>query len=212
MDYAQPGTTAQAFARPPDRAGELVVRHEDKSFADNGQLTVDHNECAAFVRDGALVGTLGPGRHTLSAQMFPFLGNLRDPTTAQYRAELYFVTSSPVSGMRFGGRAMLNEPSGRTGNATIFGEYTVRVTDPGCFLTQVAGQSDLAAIGGLFGQTITPHVERCAAAWLLEGYYTLDNIAQAGPHLAQAVAPHCGGLASYGVALVSIDNVMIKVG
>jgi hypothetical protein len=196
-------------ARPTDRAGELCVKHESESFAENSQLTVDEGQCAVFARGRQLCGIVGPGRHTLSPQHLPFLSSLHDPASGAFAASLSFVTTQPVSNIKLGGQLdRLADAAGNHVRAAAFAAVTLRAADPGRVATTLgeAGTDDLSR---LLGPELLGMIGRCASEWLQAGYFTLETIAQAGPQMAQTLAPHFGFLADYGLELVRLESLTL---
>jgi membrane protease subunit (stomatin/prohibitin family) len=200
-------------ARAPENKGELVTRCKDEGFAAHAQITVDEGEAALLLRDGQLVGVLGPGRHTLMVEAYPFLQQLAE-ADGGYRATLVFASTNPVSGLKFGGKtAMMLDQQGGQGSARLFGQYTLRVADPGRFVTQMGVGDDADASEGALSWVnaqLTKRAGSCLAEWITGGYFTVQNAASAGPQLAQAVAPRCADFGDFGLELVSIDNIGIQ--
>ena len=134
IDWFKRGVGELMIARP-DEAKELVVwKHPDPTIPMKSQLTVMADEQAVFLRDGKVVGTLGPGRHTLDSSNIPFLSNLVDSFTGGrvFIAEVFFVTMRENTGVRFGGPiGNVEDPkSGVPVETMVHGEFSFRVTNP----------------------------------------------------------------------------------
>src|SRR5262249_55647663 len=106
MDFVKGGVQELAIARPDAFKGALVYKHPDPTIPNRARLTVGADEVALFFRDGVFVGQLGPGLHRLESSAIMFLDQLIDKFTGGnlYRAELWFVTTREVTGLKFGGR------------------------------------------------------------------------------------------------------------
>lgn len=138
LDFVKRGVSEMMIARPDEKKNLLVYKHPDKTVPTFAQLTVDADEAAVFLRDGAVVGTLrtaGAGqRHTLSTQNIPFLSNLIDSFTGGnvFVTDLFFVTMRPIYNVPFGGElGYMEDPLlGEMVTPRIFGTFSFQVTDP----------------------------------------------------------------------------------
>ncbi len=143
MDFVKQGVQEICIARPDQLKNLIVYKHPDETVPFWSQLTVDADECAVFFKDGQVMGVLGPGRHTLSTQNIPFLSNLVDRFTGGnvFKAEVFFVTTRPLRGLKFGGRFdnMVDPVTQVRCNPRIFGEYAAQITDPTRFIVGYTG-------------------------------------------------------------------------
>lgn len=178
MDFVKKGVQEMMLARPDDKKNLLVWKHPDNTVPMYSQLTVDADEAAVFLRDGALVGTLrtaGAGqRHTLSSQNIPFLGGLVDKFTGGnvFVTDLFFVTMRPIYNVPFGGElGYMEDPLlGEMVTPRIFGTFSFQVTDPEKLIIKYLGvratsEAEQAQwIKGLFMNSVTTVVgEVCVA-------------------------------------------------
>ncbi len=197
-------------ARPDDKQGDLVAPFGADHLSANAQVVVEAHEGLLVMCNGAVAGVLGPGRHTLSVQSYPFLQNLQDPTGG-FRMTLLFV-SQRVRGVQFGGRidSMVDNQGGE-GGATLFGTYSLDVIDPARLVMQLVGADgdSQAAISWVTAQ-LKQLLEGCLVEWVSGGYYTIQNAQTAARKLVEAVPPHCAHFAEYGLKLLSIDNLKIQ--
>jgi membrane protease subunit (stomatin/prohibitin family) len=147
FDFIKNGVRELMIARPDDKKDLIVFKHPDPTIPDYAQLTVDADEAAVFLRDGALVGvlrTLGAGeRHLLTSQNVPFLGQLVDKLTGGnvFMTDLYFVTMRPIYDQQFGGElGLLEDPLlGEMITPRIFGTFSFQIVDPVAFLLKYVG-------------------------------------------------------------------------
>jgi membrane protease subunit (stomatin/prohibitin family) len=147
FDFIKNGVRELAIARPDDKKDLIVFKHPDRTIPEYAQLTVDADEAAVFLQDGALVGTLrslGAGeRHTLTSENIPFLGQLLDKFTGGnvFLSELYFVTMRPVYDQPFGGElGLIEDPLlGEMITPRIFGTFSFQIVDPAAFLLKYVG-------------------------------------------------------------------------
>lgn len=147
FDFITSGVRELTIARPDDKKNLIVYKHPDRSIPNYAQLTVDADEAAVFVRDGAVVGvlrTLGVGeRHTLDSENIPFLDRVIDKFTGanMFTTDLYFVTLRPIYDQQFGGElGLIEDPLlGEMITPRIFGTFSFQISDPIPFLLQYLG-------------------------------------------------------------------------
>jgi membrane protease subunit (stomatin/prohibitin family) len=145
FDFVKQGTQEMCIARPDPAKHLIVYKHPDQTVPMYAQLTIDSDECAVFFKDGKVVGVLGPGRHTMQTSNIPFLGQIVDKFTGGnlFIAEVFFVKTTPVRGVKFGGTlADLEDPmTSLIVSPRIFGEFAAQVVDPATFVVQYVGQA-----------------------------------------------------------------------
>ena len=145
FDFVKQGTQEMCIARPDAMKQLIVYKHPDQTVPMYAQLTIDSDECAVFFKDGRVVGVLGPGRHTMQTSNIPFLGGIVDKFTGGnlFIAEVFFVKTAPVRGVKFGGTlADLEDPmTSLIVSPRIFGEFAAQVVDPATFIVQYVGQA-----------------------------------------------------------------------
>ncbi len=138
------GETRRNFiARADDAKDALVYKWPDHNIRKGTELTVAADEVAIFFRDGTSRGVLPPGRHTLTTDEVPFLGMLIDYATGGnlYVSEIYFVTTREVPSVKFGGPIgdLMDPQTQLVVSTTVFGEFSVRITDPEKFVVGYVG-------------------------------------------------------------------------
>jgi len=137
------GVQEMMIARPDGTKAEIVWKHPDRTIPMKSQLTVDSDECAVFFRNGQVIETLGPGRHSLDSANLPFLSELIDNVTGGnvFIAEVFFVNSREHTGNKFGGRiGHFEDPkSGVPVETMVHGEFSFRVIDPVKLITRLVG-------------------------------------------------------------------------
>ncbi len=143
MDWFKRGVGEMMVARPDDAKSHVVWKHPDSTIPMKSQLTVEADELAVFFRDGKVVSTLGPGRHTLDSSNLPFLSELVDSFTGGdvFIAEVFFVSTREHTGVKFGGRiGHVEDPkSGVPVETMVHGEFSFRVIDAERLITGLVG-------------------------------------------------------------------------
>jgi membrane protease subunit (stomatin/prohibitin family) len=135
------------IAVPDDRKNQIVFKHPDNNIRKFTRAIVDADELALFVNKGAVIGTLPPGQHQIDAQELPFLGGIIDHVTGgnAYRAELFFVGTREYTGQPFGGRIddVQDPQTGMIVTLRVFGDYALKVSDPGKLVLNLTGTVDV---------------------------------------------------------------------
>jgi len=152
FDFVKLGTEEMRLARPSG-THEPVVLLGESSLPVWGLLDVEPNEVAAFVRDGKVIGLVGPGRHSVHASKLAFLEGIADDK-GRLPLSLAFVRLSPLEHVPFS--AVLDRLEGRKcRRATctpadplvdpgaldavrplVDGDLTVQVIDPVAFVEE----------------------------------------------------------------------------
>ncbi|MBL8955712.1 MAG: SPFH domain-containing protein [Myxococcaceae bacterium] len=122
------------IARADGAKDHIIYKYPEHNVRMMTQLTVAADEVALFVKDGQVVGQLGPGRHQLDSSNVPFLGALLDKFTGGnlFIAEIYFVTMREFPSIKFGGPIgeMRDPDSGLGIGAMVYGDFSLKVTEP----------------------------------------------------------------------------------
>ncbi|MFT7665555.1 MAG: membrane protease subunit (stomatin/prohibitin family) [Planctomycetota bacterium] len=143
VNWFKHGVQEMMVARPDDAKSQVVWKHPDPTIPMKSQLTVEADEVAVFFRDGKVVATLKPGRHTLDSDNLPFLSNLVDSFTGGkvFISEVFFVSTREHTGIKFGGRiGHVQDPkSGVPVETMVHGQFSFKVTDPETLITGLVG-------------------------------------------------------------------------
>lgn len=103
------------------------------------QLTVEGNEAAVFYRQGRVLGVLGPGLHSLSPTMTPFLEVAKSSDQRRYECEVIFVTTRDARLDLDGSVGPLTDTSGRAVEFFLLGSAIVATTNPASVVSQGVG-------------------------------------------------------------------------
>ncbi len=215
------GEARRAFiARSDECKNDIIFKHPDSNIRWGSQLTVMADEQALFMRDGRVVGVIGPGRHTLEASNFPFLSMLIDAVTGGnlFITEVYFVSTREISQIKFGGPIgdVRDASTGLAVGTMVHGDFSIRVTDPERLVIGLVGlqrTTNDAFIGwfkNLLLKTIRDHVAELMVKkqWPLldvtSGAYTEEIEEQ----VIQGAKKHIDG---YGLTVVRLGNFTIAI-
>ncbi len=134
---------------PNEMKNEIVHRFPEEGIGDyrlGSQVIVREAQNAVFFRDGQALDTFGPGRHTIATANIPklidFIGKAFNDRTP-FPAEVYFVSMREFADIKWGTPQpiIVRNPGMGLGVALLqgFGTYSVQVSDPQQFVTQIVG-------------------------------------------------------------------------
>lgn len=135
----------------------FIWKHPIEDFNLGSQVIVHESQEAIFFRDGQMLDTLGPGRHTLETQSVPFLERFyKLPTDGQktFHAEVYFVNHTTQMGIKWGTDSrvrvhdMVNELYTEIGAG---GEFNLKIVDGRRLMMKVVGTTGRLDQAQLFG-------------------------------------------------------------
>lgn len=132
----------------PDMGLNEIVRRFPESgsgdFRIGSQLIVREGQSAVFFRDGKALDSFGPGRHTITTANIPLLVNLVRKVfsgNTPFTAEVYFVNQRDMLDQRWGTSDPITLPDRvlRMVRIRARGTYSMQVSDPQMFVSQVVG-------------------------------------------------------------------------
>lgn len=215
------GETRRIFIARPDHAkNDLVYKHPDRNIRQGTELTVGADEQALFFRDGTVRGTLGPGRHTLTSDNVPFLGLLVDLATGGnlYVSELFFVTTREVPGVKFGGPIgdLMDPQTQLVMSVAVFGDFSVRVTEPEKFVVGYAGlgRSTNDELLGWFKQLFLRTIKDTVAELIVKKSWPLLQVtsgAYTEEICAESLARSKNTVAPYGLSVANLANFHVNI-
>ena len=137
---------------PNEMENEIVHRFPEKGIGDYriaSQVIVRESQSAVFFRDGRALDVFGPGRHTIATANIPkiidFIGKAFNDRTP-FPAEVYFVSTKEFADLKWGTPQpiIVRNPGVGLGVALLqgFGTYSIQVSDPQQFVTQVVGAQE----------------------------------------------------------------------
>jgi membrane protease subunit (stomatin/prohibitin family) len=144
------GEVQQQFIARPDSSKDLVLyKWPETNIRMLSVLTVQPDEWAYFIKQGAVVGYLQGGQHKLDGAQIPFLGGLIDNVTGGnvLMAELYFISSREFANNKFGGSmGEVEDPqTGEVVRCGVFGEFVYKVVDPAKLILNLVGTQPISS-------------------------------------------------------------------
>ena len=144
------GEVQQQFIARPDSSKDLVLyKWPETNIRMLSVLTVQPDEWAYFIKQGAVVGYLQGGQHKLDGAQIPFLGGMIDNLTGGnvLMAELYFVSSREFANNKFGGSmGEVEDPgTGEVIRCGVYGEFVYKVVDPAKLILNLVGTQTISS-------------------------------------------------------------------
>ena len=128
-------------------AGEndIVWQYDQEYVRTASVLVVNEWQWAVFVRDGQIIATFEPGKHTITTANIPVLTKIYEKALGYkegaFKAKVIFISKKQFVG-KWGVRAMCKVAEDYQAPIPLMGngEYQYRIYDPNLFITQlVAG-------------------------------------------------------------------------
>lgn len=128
------------------RGTRMVQRVPAQGMADmslGSRCIVQEGQAAVFFRNGQAMDTLKPGGHTLSTENIPLISNLYKLVykDAPFQSSVYFVSLKPFRDLKWGTKEPILLEDTKFGfvNVRAFGKFSIRITDPKTFVSEVVG-------------------------------------------------------------------------
>ena len=117
---------------------------EDHEIKYGAKLTVREGQAAVFVHEGQLADVFTPGLYMLETNNMPILTTLQHwdhGFKSPFKSEIYYVNTTRFNDLKWGTKnpIMLRDPEFGPTRIRAYGTYSVRVTDPAKFLTEIVG-------------------------------------------------------------------------
>lgn len=201
-----------------DTRDTMVWRFEREGHAIKygAKLTVREGQAAVFVHEGQLADVFGPGLYMLETNNLPILTTLQHwdhGFKSPFQSEVYFVNTTRFNDLKWGTKnpVIARDPEFGPVRLRAFGTYSMRVSDPGKFLTEIVGTDGEFTSDEISYQLRNVIVQEFSRAIASSGIPVLDmaaNTADMGKLIAKAIAPT---IANYGLELPEfyIENVSL---
>ncbi len=220
IDWFKRGVGEMMVARPDDAKPHVVWKHPDPTIPMKSQLTVEADEVAVFFRDGKIVATMPPGRHTLDTSNLPFLSNLIDSFTGGnvFIAEVFFVSVREHPGVKFGGRiGHVEDPkSGVPVECMVHGEFSFRVVDAEKLIVGLVGmgRAQSHTVRSWMKEQVLKVVRDRIAELLVKNRWPLLDVTS-GAYTEEIETDVIAGLAThvagYGMEIVRLGNFVTSI-
>jgi membrane protease subunit (stomatin/prohibitin family) len=187
--------------------------HEIKYGA---KLTVREGQAAVFVHEGQLADVFTPGLYMLETNNMPVMTTLQHwdhGFKSPFKSEIYFVSTNRFTNLKWGTKnpIMARDPEFGPVRLRAFGTYSIRVTDPGRFLTEIVGTDGEFTMDEISFQIRNIIVQEFSRVIAGSGIPVLDmaaNTADLGKMVANEIS---ATIAEYGMTLpeLYIENISL---
>ncbi|MDT8856690.1 SPFH domain-containing protein [Paracoccaceae bacterium Fryx2] len=212
------GEFVDVIAWLDDTRDTMVWRFErhGNAIKYGAKLTVREGQSAVFIHEGQLADVFGPGLYMLETNNLPIMTTLQHwdhGFRSPFKSEVYFVNTTRFNDLKWGTKnpIMCRDPEFGPVRLRAFGSYSMRVTDPGKFMTEIVGTDGEFTADEISFQIRNIVMQEMSRVLASSGIPVLDmaaNTADLGKLVATAIAPK---IAEYGLALpeLYIENISL---
>ncbi|WP_136682371.1 SPFH domain-containing protein [Falsirhodobacter xinxiangensis] len=187
--------------------------HEIKYGA---KLTVREGQAAVFIHEGQLADVFGPGLYELETNNLPIMTSLQHwdhGFRSPFKSEIYFVNTTRFNDLKWGTKnpIIARDPEFGPVRLRAYGTYSMRVTDPGRFMTEIVGTDGEFTADEISYQIRNVIVQEFSRVIAGSGIPVLDmaaNTADLAKLVVQAITPTIEG---YGLTLPEfyVENISL---
>jgi membrane protease subunit (stomatin/prohibitin family) len=201
-----------------DTRDTMVWRFDrrDQAIKMGAKLTVREGQAAVFIHEGQLADVFGPGLYMLETNNMPIMTTLQHwdhGFSSPFKSEVYFVSTTRFNDQKWGTKnpIMARDPEFGPVRIRAFGTYSMRVTDPGRFITEIVGTDGEFTTDEVSMQIRNQIVQAASQALASSGIPVLDmaaNLEDLGKVIAGAIAPK---VAEYGLSIPEfyVENISL---
>ncbi|MDO5648172.1 SPFH domain-containing protein [Paracoccus sp. (in: a-proteobacteria)] len=201
-----------------DSRDTMVYRFETvgRAIKYGAKLTVREGQAAVFVHEGQLADVFGPGLYLLETNNMPILTRLQHwdhGFRSPFKSEIYFVNKTRFNNLKWGTRnpIIARDPEFGPVRLRAFGTYSMRITDPARFMSEIVGTEGEFTRDEIAYQIRNVIVQEFSRAIAASNIPVLDmaaNTDQLGKLVAKAIAPV---IETYGLTLPEfyIENISL---
>ncbi len=201
-----------------DTRDTMVWRFERQGHAIKygAKLTVREGQSAVFIHEGQLADVFGPGLYVLETNNMPILTTLQNwdhGFQSPFKSEIYFVNTTRFNDQKWGTKnpIMCRDPEFGPVRLRTYGTYSMRVSDPGRFMTEIVGTDGEFTADEISFQIRNIIVQEFSRMIAGSGIPVLDmaaNTADLAKLVATAIAPK---IAEYGLSLPEfyVENISL---
>jgi membrane protease subunit (stomatin/prohibitin family) len=190
-------------------------RYENE-IKNGAKLIVRESQAAVFINEGQLADVFTPGTYTLTTQNLPILSTLKGwkyGFNSPFKAEVYFLSMRIFTDRKWGTKnpVMMRDTDFGMVRLRAFGNYSIKVNDPGTFIRQIAGTESRFTLEELDDQLRDLVTSRFADALGASKIPALDlagNYDQLGQYVTTRIQPDFETFGTQLVKLV-VENISL---
>jgi membrane protease subunit (stomatin/prohibitin family) len=201
-----------------DTRDTMVWRFDrrDQAIKMGAKLTVREGQAAVFIHEGQLADVFGPGLYMLETNNMPIMTTLQHwdhGFSSPFKSEVYFVSTTRFNDQKWGTKnpIMARDPEFGPVRIRAFGTYSMRVTDPGKFMTEIVGTDGEFTTDEVSMQIRNQIVQAASQALAGSGIPVLDmaaNLEDLGKVIAGVIGPK---VSEYGLSIPEfyVENISL---
>lgn len=201
-----------------DSQDTMVYRFDTvgRAIKYGAKLTVREGQTAVFIHEGQMADVFSPGLYMLETNNMPVMTRLQHwdhGFQSPFKSEIYFVNTTRFNELKWGTRnpIMARDPEFGPVRIRAFGTYSMRVTDPARFMTEIVGTDGEFTSDEISFQIRNVIVQEFSRMIAGSGIAVLDmaaNTGDLGKLVADAIEPV---IAEYGLGLPEfyIENISL---
>jgi len=189
---------------------------EEHEIKYGAKLTVREGQAAVFVHEGQIADVFTPGLYMLETNNMPILTTLNHwdhGFQSPFKSEIYYVNTTRFNDLKWGTKnpIILRDPEFGPVRIRSYGTYTIRVSDPAKFLTEIVGTDGEFTMDEISYQIRNIIVQEFSRVIASSGIPVLDmaaNTADLGKLVAAEIS---GTLENYGLSMpeLYIENISL---
>lgn len=189
---------------------------EEHEIKYGAKLTVREGQSAVFIHEGQMADVFTPGLYMLETNNMPILTTLQHwdhGFKSPFKSEIYYVNTTRFSDLKWGTKnpIICRDPEFGPVRIRAYGTYTIKVSDPARFLTEIVGTDGEFTMDEISYQIRNIIVQEFSRVIASSGIPVLDmaaNTSDLGKLVVSQVAPV---LAQYGLSMpeLYIENISL---
>lgn len=212
------GEFVDVIAWLDDTRDTMVWRFERRGQAIKygAKLTVREGQAAVFIHEGQLADVFGPGLYMLETNNMPIMTTLQHwdhGFQSPFKSEVYFVSTTRFNDQKWGTKnpIMARDPEFGPVRLRAFGNYAMRVADPGKFMKEIVGTDGEFTADEVSMQIRNVIVQEVSRVLAGSGIPVLDMAANTGDLAKIVTTAITPKVAEYGLAIPEfyIENVSL---
>ncbi|RNF35077.1 SPFH domain-containing protein [Paracoccus methylarcula] len=180
------------------------------------KLTVREGQAAVFIHEGQLADVFKPGLYMLETNNLPIMTRLQHwdhGFRSPFKSEIYFVNTTRFNNLKWGTKnpIIARDPEFGPIRLRAFGTYSMRVSDPALFMSEIVGTDGEFTSDEITFQIRNVIVQEFSRMIAGSGLPVLDmaaNTGDLGKMVAKAIGPV---IAAYGLSIPEfyIENISL---
>ncbi|OUS20642.1 antifreeze protein [Rhodobacterales bacterium 59_46_T64] len=189
---------------------------EDHEIKYGAKLTVREGQAAVFIHEGQLADVFTPGLYMLETNNMPVLTTLNHwdhGFKSPFKSEIYYVNTTRFNDLKWGTKnpIICRDPEFGPVRLRAYGTYSIRITDPARFLTEIVGTDGEFTMDEISFQIRNIIVQEFSRVVASSGIPVLDmaaNTADLGKLVAAQISET---IAAYGLSMpeLYIENISL---